>query len=176
MAFFSQGISRYKLMLLFFLKQAQWDLTREQLYRVMVEKDWMNYFDFQTALLELEEDGYVTAVQRPFGQAFSISPEGEQALELFQKQLPLSLRQAMEEYVRQRGEALRCETQYVVRQQRQPDGSSKVELKVLDGADPILELNFFVPTHEAATLACQRWPERAQDVFRDILTRLAMGD
>ena len=74
-------------MLLFFLKQAQWDLTREQLYRVMVEKDWMNYFDFQTALLELEEDGYVAAVQRPFGQAFSISPEGEQALELFQKQL-----------------------------------------------------------------------------------------
>ncbi len=172
MAYISNDVSRQKLMILFFLKEMGAGMTREQLYRVMAENDWMNYFDYQSTMLELEEDGFLAAVPRPFGQAYALSAKGDEALSMFQAQLPHSLRQAMSAYVEENGETLRREAQYSIRQQQQPDGTSRLELKVLDGAAPVLEITFSLPDQEMAARACANWPSRAEMVFREMLTKL----
>ena len=68
MPIFAHGVPKDKLTILFFTRAADLDITREQLYRAMVENDCMSYFDFQTAMAEMEEDGFHAAIPRTFGQ------------------------------------------------------------------------------------------------------------
>jgi len=172
MSFFSHGEDRDRLAILYFMKQVGCELTREQLYRVMAVNDWMNYFDFQTALLRLAEDGYLTTFERTFGQGYMLSSEGFHILELFEKQLPHSYREAMKSYCEANRERLRRETQYSATCKRRKDGSSWVELKALDGDSVVLEMNFSAPTHELAQKAAERWPMCAQEIFREALEKL----
>jgi len=172
MPYFSSGEARDKLILLFFLQHIGCQLTREQLYRVMMENEWMNYFEYRTALNALEKDGYCLAVPRSFGQGYTISQKGEETLELFYKQLPLSLRESILAYIEREKEALSREMQYSVRHTTRRDGNTRVELKVLDDAHPVLELNFDLPDLDLAVHACERWPKVAEDLFREILNKL----
>ena len=55
MPIFSRGESKQKLTILFYMKAAGTLLTREQLYRAMIENGCMEFFDFQVTVNELEE-------------------------------------------------------------------------------------------------------------------------
>ena len=67
MPIFAQGVPRNKLTLLYYIQSSKLDITKEQLYRAMVENELMSYFDFESCMHELEEDAFVLAVPRAFG-------------------------------------------------------------------------------------------------------------
>lgn len=84
---------------------------REQIHRAMVENDCMSYFDFQTAMYEMEQDGMIAAIPRAFGQAYRITAPGESVLSMFEESLPFSLRQRLTDYADSARESMRLETQ-----------------------------------------------------------------
>ena len=80
---FAQGKLKNKLLILYFIDYLAIDVTREQIHRAVVENDCMDYFEFCSAMFELEEDGAIAAVPRPFGQAYCLSQKGKTMLKGF---------------------------------------------------------------------------------------------
>lgn len=56
------------------------------------------YFELQSAIYELEEEGFLAAVPRPYGQAYCLTPKGKETLGMFVERLPQSVRDDLTDY------------------------------------------------------------------------------
>ena len=172
MAFFSHAVTRDKLSILYMLRSLNIEITRQQWVNIMVGNEWINYFDLLSALTELEEDGYVATVPRPFGHGYLLTERATEALEMFYKELPLSLRTAYDEYAESHREALRRETQFQAISRPLPSGGFLVTLRVVEGNSTLLEVKVQAPTNESANAACAAWEARSEDIYLYVLNTL----
>ena len=175
MAYFSHGDARQKLMLLFFLDKIDFELTRSQFYRIFFENGWMDYFDFQARLTELEEDGHVAALPLAFGHGYRVTPQGKQTLAMFSEELPHSLREKLSECARENRDNLRSEAQFYARQTQLPDGGYHATLRLMDKRAHILDISLQLPTAQLAQAACDAWPKQAEGIYQELLKRLVTG-
>lgn len=172
MAFFSHGESRQKLMLLYFLKELDFEITRNELFRVFAQQGWMEYFDFQNMLTQLEEDAFVAAVPCAFGHGYRITPHGESTLAMFCEQLPYSVRENLRAYVAAHGASLREQTQFSSTTTQMPDGSYLAILRLMDKNSQILNISLQLPTAQLAQAACENWSEQAGPIYQELLKKL----
>lgn len=112
MAFFSDGFTKSKLMVLYFLNELSVDLTKEQIATFSAAYELIPYFELQSAIYELEEEGFLAAVPRPYGQAYCLTPKGKETLGMFVERLPQSVRDDLTDYADACREKLRRETQF----------------------------------------------------------------
>ena len=174
MAYFSQGDTRQKLMLLYFLDKVDTELTRSQFYRVFFEYGLMDYFDFQSRLTELEEDGNVAAIPLAFGHGYRVTQQGKQSLTLFSDELPNSLRERLSACAAENRDVLRNETQFHARQTQLPDGGYLATLRLMDRRARILDIALQLPTAQLAQAACDAWPQQAEGLYQELLQRLVL--
>lgn len=176
MAYFSHGDTRQKLMLLFYLHRIDTEITRNQLFRIFAEQDWMDYFDFQSRLNELEEDALVAAIPCAFGQGYRVTPQGEQTLSMFLEELPFSLREKLAASASANREFVRSEAQFHARRTPMPDGGSLAVLRLLDKTSHILDISLRFPNAELAQAACDAWPQAAEEIYVSLLRALLPDD
>lgn len=172
MPIFAKGETKDKLTILFFAREADLDLTQEQLYRAMVENDCMSYFAFQTALTEMEEDGLIAAIPRTFGQGYRVSARGEETLAMFEESLPFSLRERLKAYAAQNRSELEKETQIVSSMRELPGGAYEVELRVQEKTTVAAEMRLRVISRAMAQRVRKGWHERAEELYIYLLSRL----
>ena len=99
MPYFSHGETKNKLIILYILARAGSLLTREQLYRTAILNSEMEYFAFEQAVSELEEDGMLAEVRRAFGECLGLTDAGREALALFEKSVPADERKKLDSYL-----------------------------------------------------------------------------
>ena len=68
-----------------------------QLISFMTQTDIMNYFDLQTALLDLRDAGQVVRTPQTADDLYEITQAGEEALLLFSSRVPQSLMDKVDE-------------------------------------------------------------------------------
>ena len=172
MPIFAQGVTKDKLSILYFIKTTGLDITREQLYRAMVETDCMDYFDFQPAMHDLEEDGFIAAIPRTFGQGYRVTTIGETSLSLFLESLPHSLRKKLAEYAEANRAQMLEETQLVSSMQEQESGAYLVELKAQERDRVLLTISIQMASRSMAQRIRKNWPAASEDIYADLLERL----
>lgn len=172
MTYFSHEVTRDKLCVLFLLKELGIELTRTQLSDLIVTNNWIKYFDLQTCLTELEEDGFIAAIPRPFGQGYRLTERSDEVLVMFSAQLPVSFRDELSSYAERNREELRRETQFAASYTRTQSGGYTVNLKVMETSAILLELNLLVPDRDSAKLICDNWEVKAESVYTFALSKL----
>lgn len=172
MAYFSQGDGRKKLMLLYFLQQVDLALTRNQLYTIFAEQNWMDYFDFQSNLAELCEDAFVAVVPFSMGEGYRITQYGEETLRLFQGELPHSVLEKLSSYALQNRALLVSKAQFSSTQTQLPDGGALAVLRLMDKTSHILDITLQLPNAQLANEACAQWPAEAEALYQEIIRRL----
>lgn len=174
MEYFSSGVTKDKLMLMHGLKALNMQPTKEQLSEFFCTYDLLGYFEVQNAAYELEEEGLISAVPRPYGQAYFITPQGLETLEMFAMQLPNSLRERIAERAREFAPELIRRTQYSTRIDR--DSASRnarrVTLRVMEPHGDLIKLELLLPDEETARHVCSVWEERSQAVYGAIYSEL----
>ncbi len=172
MPYFSHGDERKKLMLLYFLNEVDFELTRNEFFKVFAEQGLMDYFDFQSLLSELEEDAHVAAIPMAFGQGYRVSQKGAEMLSLFRENLPHSLRKKLEALASGNRTLIKERAQFHASQTRLPDGGYLALFKLMDKQKNMLSLSLEFPTAALAQAACDAWPNKAQGVYQELLDRL----
>ena len=172
MPIFAKGETKDKLTILYFTRAADLDLTREQLYRVMVENDCMSYFAFQTALAEMEEDGLIAAIPRTVGQGYRVSARGADTLAMFEESLPFSLRERLAAYAAQHRADLEKETQVVSSMRELEGGAYEVELRVQEKNAVAAEIRLRVISRAMAQRVRRGWQTRAEEIYLYLLNHL----
>ena len=165
-----------KQIILYYIRAAKMDITREQLYRVMVENDVMSYFDYQSCMHELEEDAFIAAVPRAFGQAYRVSVHGADVLDQFVESLPVSLRERLELYAREHREEMLLQTQIVSDMEELPSGGYVVRLRALEQNAAVMELSIRVATRDMAQRMRSNWEKDSESLYAYLLTTLLKGE
>ena len=176
MPIFAQGVTKNKLTILYYVRASRMDITREQLYRVMVENDVMSYFDYQSCMHELEEDAFIAAVPRAFGQAYRVSVHGTDVLDQFVESLPMSLRERLELYAREHREEMLLQTQIVSDMEELPSGGYIVRLRALEQNAAVMELSIRVATRDMAQRMRANWEKGSETLYAYLLTTLLKSE
>ena len=176
MPIFAQGVTKNKLIILYYIRASKMDITREQLYRVMVENDVMSYFDYQSCMHELEEDAFIAAVPRAFGQAYRVSVHGTDVLDQFVESLPMSLRERLELYAREHREEMLLQTQIVSDMEELPSGGYIVRLRALEQNAAVMELSIRVATRDMAQRMRSNWEKGSEPLYAYLLTTLLKSE
>ena len=175
MPFFSEGVTKIKLTILYFLNKLGFGITKDQITTVGGTYDLAPYFDLQSAVAEMEEDGFLAAVPRPFGQIYALTARGQQAVELFYEQLPTSLRDDLDTYADECRETLRHQCQYTARIEGQPNGSYIVRMIFMERDEQLLAMELLFPDVKSANRAAALWADKAQSAYCYLLSSLSVA-
>ena len=173
MAFFSEGYTKSKLMVLYFLNELSVDLTKEQIATFSAAYELIPYFELQSAIYELEEEGFLAAVPRPYGQAYCLTPKGKETLGMFVERLPQSVRDDLTDYANACLVELRRETQFSSASEKAGMGGAyRTTLRAMELNGELLQISILLPDAASAKHAAAVWPERAQAIYTAILSEL----
>mgnify|MGYP000010606753 FL=1 len=177
MEYFSTGVTKDKLMVLHGLKALGMQPTKEQLSDFFGIYDLLGYFEVQNAAYELEEEGLISAVPRPYGQAYFVTPQGEQTLDMFAVRLPGSLRDKIAARAAEYAPVLIRRTRFATKIERDSasETARRVTLRAMEPHGDLVKIELLLPDEATARHACDVWEERSQAVFSAIYSELTRG-
>lgn len=173
-AFFYDDADRSKLLVLYFVNSLNIDLTRDQIAYFSTVHDLMPYFDLQTTVGELEADGYLAAVPRPYGHAFLLTDMGRETLAMFKNRIPAPVQDTLDKYADEcRDDMLRQTQSLSTFELAGPDGSYTVNFKVIEDNRTLLGLELLLPDSGSVNRSLSRWKEKSTDIYQYIIKQLA---
>ena len=150
-------------------------VTGMQLLEYMVELDFMNYITLQLSLGELEAQRQVARRAHPCGELWELTREGRFALESFERRIPHSRRERMDQA------ALTCQPRFK-QEQLAPadavtlsDGTACVRLRLLEERAAMMDVMLYMPTAQVPTMLEQRWHACAQEAYEAVMAALTEG-
>lgn len=167
------GLTDKRLILLYVLNKISIPLTFERIVYIACGNEWTNYFDLSEALAELTESELLTSEADAAGQTFVISPAGKEALNEFMSRIPYSLREEIESFCEANARRIRMVSQNLSRMYKKSDGMWEVRLWVEENGAEQLSITVTCPTRTYANELCNRWVDRASDIYATVVDKLS---
>lgn len=172
MSYFSKDLTRGKLVVLYFLHKTGLALSEEQLMRIVIENNWLDYFSMQIALSEMHENDLIMTKHGKTNEYIVLTEKGKTSVSSFFARLPQSLRDEIDQYASENRRAMQEYAQYTAVYQLLEDGCYQVELKILEQEIVIYALSLRIASRESAQTLCNRWEATAQEVYTNTLQLL----
>lgn len=173
---FAQGALKNKLSILYFLNYIAIDVTREQIHRAIVENNCMNYFEYCSAMFELEEDGLIAAIPRPFGQAYRMTIKGKECLDQFENQILFSTKVSLSAFADATRNDMRSETQISSAMEELKDGAYRVTLSAVERNDILLKIEMKLASRNMALEMRRNWDQASEKIYDDLFRHLLKRD
>ena len=147
--------------------------TETQLLQFLSEMDLTNYFDMMFALNELCDRGQAARQKRKDGTYYMATVAGDEALRLFGKRVPQSLKAAVQEQGDAWRARFRTEAQVGQSVRQTPRGEYELTLTVTEKDTEMMRLVLTVPSREIAYDWMGRWPRKASRIYDAVIRTLA---
>ena len=158
----TDAMTLYKLIILFILDKVDFSLTNAQLTNLILEKEYTNFFNIQTAINELEEAGLIKGETIRNSSYFVITPEGTETLSFFNREISDAIKNEILDYLKVNRYELREEVSTVSDYYEAKKGEYIANCFVREGDSKIVEVSLNVPTEEEAALICKNWKGRVR--------------
>lgn len=172
MAFFSTGEDREKLSILYILKLAGIPLSREQIATVMFEQGYENFIRLSEQLMELEGNACIATIPSYRIQTVVLTRRGDEIIALFEKNLPLSLRNAISDQLSSSLEEFRRENTAQMESRFHSEGNFSTRLSLVENGEPFFEITLKLPSAKYTRIAEKRWSELNKKLYFDTLLAL----
>jgi hypothetical protein len=170
-------LAESKLALLYLLSRAPAGIEHDEIVRSVMDGGWMLYFDMEQYLLELAEDGLLA--EQPGDGArrlFSATAEGLNILGTLKRNIPLSIRAAIDGMLSERRTDMEREQEITADYTQDSATEYPVTLRILENHAPLLELNLTAPSAQAAEQVCRRFRERAAELYGGLIGALTADE
>ncbi len=161
-----------KLTLLFILEQMEIPLTQNNILDIITRNQWLNYMECIDILNQLLETNFIYKVDEdkvssPDEVKYAITYSGRECLSHFYTHIKLSLREDIINFAKENGIKFKRSQEYLSEYTKNEDGSYKVTLRIKEPMVnlPLLEINIKAPSKSAAISACNKWSDKAPNVF-----------
>ncbi len=168
----AEGLTLYKLIILYMLRKVNFPLTNTQITSFMLEKNYTDYFHVQEALNDLVEAKLIVVEKIRNSSQYTATVDGEQTLEYFNNEIPYAIKQDTDSYLKENAFELRNESCTTADYDMTDDGGYAVKCKVVEGHETVIELTINVTSEAEAERVCLNWPEKSQEIYLDIMTKL----
>lgn len=165
-------LTLYKLMILYLIKKVDFPLSNSQISEFIIEKGYTNYFNVQRAFHELEEEEMLRFQTIRNMSHYYLTAEGEEAIDMFEYQIPVSIKEDISNFLDEKEYELRKETDLEADFFPAKRDEYTVRLKVKEKDSLLLEVNLNVVSREQAVYICDHWNEKHSDVYSYLIQKL----
>lgn len=165
-------LTLYKLIILFMLDRVDFPLTTSQLSQFILDKGYTNYFNFQQALNELEEAGFIHSEFIRNTTQFHLTQEGKEALELFDYKISAAIKDDIYAYFAAEKINLRNEVEIYATYYPAKRNEYTVQCTILERKETLLDIKLNVPSLEQATFICDTWQEKSSSIYDYLIRQL----
>jgi predicted transcriptional regulator len=165
----SQEIARFKLIILYTIKESPTPIDNIKLTELLIDKFDMNYFFIQEYLIELLENQYVEELNDDNNIKYLITDKGTQVLDYLkdilgdkEKNILLNLFNNSRNPKQQKEDVI---ADYYLKE----SGEYNVNLKLIEKDEILFSLYVSVPTENQAKLLCKKWKQNPVFYHKSIL-------
>lgn len=168
----ADGLTLYKLIILYMLRKVNFPLSNTQITELMIEKEYTDYFHIQEALNDLVTARLISLEKIRNTTQYTATIDGEKTLEYFTSEIPYPIKREIDQYFRENAFELRNESCMLADWILSEDGGYIVTCRVNEGKETIISLTINVTTEDEAEKVCEKWPDKAQELYLEIMTML----
>lgn len=168
----TEELAENKLLLLFIMKEVEVPLTGNEITRIVLENNFMNYFALQQFLSQLSKDNFITYYEDKGKHYYRVEKKGLNTLSLFVTRIPQKLRQEVLDYIAKDMKRLKKEKQITGRYTMEDENQYLINLKMIENQKVSLDLNLRIFSHKHARKICNNWNKNAPDLYGKILNLL----
>ncbi|MDD6331425.1 MAG: DUF4364 family protein [Clostridium sp.] len=165
-------LTLYKLIILFMLDRVDFPLTTSQLSQFILDKGYTNYFSFQQALNELEEAGFIRSELIRNTTQYHLTSEGKEALDLFDYKISPAIKDDVYQYFAAEKINLRNEVEIFATYYPAKRDEYMVQCTILERNETMLDIKLNVPSLEQATIICDSWQAKSNDIYDYLVKQL----
>ena len=162
----------YKLIILYMLERAKLPLTNAQISDFILENDYTNYFNIQSAITELEQNRFITIETIRNSSHIHITDEGREVLGYCIQEISEAIKKDVESYLDKNMVDIMEDTLVVADYFQVNENEYTARCIVKDGTSNAVEINLNVATEEEASTICARWKDKSQDVYAYLIQQL----
>ena len=171
-----EQLTLYKLMILYLIEKVDFPLSNSQISEFILDKGYTNYFTVQRAFLELEEENMLRVKQIRNMSHYALSDEGSEAIEMFEYQIPNSIKEDIAQFLKEKEYELRKEASVTADFYPSKGDEYTVNLKIREKESPLLEINLNVVSRDQAVYICDHWEKKHSDVYSMLIEKLLFDE
>ena len=157
-----EQLTLYKLMILYLIEK--------------VDKGYTIYFTVQRAFHELEEENMLRVKQIRNMSHYALSDEGSEAIEMFEYQIPNSIKEDIAQFLKEKEYELRKEASVTADFYPSKGDEYTVNLKIREKENLLLEINLNVVSRDQAVYICDHWEKKHSDVYSMLIEKLLFDE
>ncbi len=169
-----ESLQLYKLIILYFLNQADQPMPNAILSDFILETGYTDYLSIQQTLSELTEDAMILVDQTHEKSYYTIAEIGKETLRFFGNQLPTDTCREIDEYLEKNRlaivETTSIKTDYTMIRPNEYLATGCI----YERGSKLLEVSLNVTSEEEAVDVCRRFKEKNEDVYAQVLSLLCM--
>ncbi len=169
-------LTLYKLMILYLIQKVDFPLSNSQISEFIIDKGYTNYFNVQRAFHELEEEEMLRIKIIRNMSHYYLTDEGAEAINMFEYQIPNSIKDDISQFLDEKEYQLRRETDLEADFFPAKRDEYTVHLKIKEKDTLLLELNLNVVSREQAVHICDHWDQMHSDVYSALIQKLLFDD
>lgn len=168
----NETLAENKILILYLLLVIDKPINNDELYRLVLSIQDMNYFYFQQFLLDLEGNKYITNYMKENETVYELTESGKNALDLTLDMLPGIIKRKVDETVK--GEFREIQNENAVRAEFIPLSETEfiVKCKIIENNVVVFEIQTFASSREQAINIVQNWEENAVHIYPKVLQML----
>lgn len=169
-------LTLYKLMILYLIGKVDFPLSNSQVSEFIIEKGYTNYFNVQRAFHELEEEEMLRIKTIRNMSHYSLTEEGKEAIDMFEYQIPNSIKEDIDQFLDEKEYELRKETDLEADFFPAKRDEYTVHLRIKEKDSLLLELNLNVVSREQAVHICDHWNQMHSEIYSTLIQKLLFDD
>ncbi|MEI3163511.1 MAG: DUF4364 family protein [Lachnospirales bacterium] len=168
-------VAENRLIILYLMYQMDMPLSWEHLYNFAVN-DYMDYFEFQTYITEMEQNGIIETNKDDNVTYYSLTDDGEKTVNTFSKLIPESKRKSIISYVRKNKGVIKKEYAVSANYFQYDENEYIVKCSFIEDDVTLMELNLTVVTKDMAKQVKKNWKQNVSTIYNNLLQSLLSDD
>lgn len=161
--------------ILFTLTKAERKMDHSQLTRLTLDRCNINFANFQIALDNLMQIGYVETFPNELDELmpiYSITQKGIEASGFFEHSIPIYIREQIQEYIRPFFEAEKLKKSVKAKLIQINDNEYSVECGLYESMSPLMEMTIYAGNRETAAKIIRNFKANPEKVYAEIFASL----
>ena len=161
-----------KLIVLYMLKKIDFSMTYSQIADFVLGKGYTDGFTLQACVNQMSEDDLIHPETLRGTTYYSITPEGEQTVDLIRSKISIPIREDIVSYLKENKVQLRNESNIRADYYRTTTGEYQVHCYIREKDYNLLDLTLTVMEAAQARAITENWKGNCQDVYMQLMDTL----
>lgn len=165
-------LALFKLKLMYIMKIMNLPLTNNEITKLVLEKNYMDYFTLQQILSELCSSNFIELRPQNGSEYYYLADAGKATLEMFSDKLPSSFKEEVNIIYTTEKKEIKKHHELLGHYFKRAANEFIVNLQVMENNSIIFSMSISVPTEQQAKLICEKWNSNPDKIYGKIIDLL----